>query len=109
MRPLIRSGLPMNLHIGLDPDGYTMYLPQIMKTTVQRWGNSLAIRIPSAVIKEARLAAGSEMRMAWKDGRIVLVPVKQRKYSLRQLLSQVKGSNLHPEVDSGPARGKEAW
>jgi antitoxin MazE len=73
-------------------------------TTVQKWGNSLAIRIPKDVADKVKIYQGSEieMRVFEKDGTITLAPKKQqKKYSLEELLSQCKANNRHDEIDFG--------
>nr|WP_295974138.1 AbrB/MazE/SpoVT family DNA-binding domain-containing protein [uncultured Bacillus sp.] len=73
-------------------------------TTVQKWGNSLAIRIPKDVADRIKICQGSEMEMkvVEKDGTITLIPKKQqKKYSLEELLSQCKANNQHDEIDFG--------
>ena len=80
-----------------------------MKTRVQKWGNSLGIRIPKALALEVDMSESSEVEIQAKDGKILVSPVKRKVLSLRQLLSRVTPDNLHREVDGGFAVGKEAW
>jgi len=80
-----------------------------MDTTIQKWGNSLAIRIPKAFADEVGLDQGSEIDIQIVDGQIVIKPVKKLTYDLETLLSQVIESNLHAEVDTGTATGDEVW
>ena len=80
-----------------------------MKVNVQRWGNSLAVRIPKPVAVEADLAEGTQVDMKLAKGKVVLVPVRRRKPTLDELLERVTRDNLHGEVDFGPPVGKEAW
>lgn len=78
-------------------------------TQVSKWGNSLAVRIPREVAKEARIAEGDRVTLdLTTDGSIVLRSTR-RKYELRQLVSQITKKNRHSETDWGPAVGKEAW
>lgn len=75
-----------------------------MATTVQKWGNSLAIRIPKDVAERVEIQQGSEMeiKVVGKEGTITLVPKKQqRKYSLDELLAQCKPAYRHDEIDFG--------
>ena len=80
-----------------------------MNTKVQRWGNSLAVRIPKAFAEEVGLTDGSPVEMRLVDGRLLVEPVSTRPLSLDELLDGVTESNLHSEVDTGPAQGSEAW
>ena len=79
-----------------------------MRTRVQKWGNSLAVRIPKPFAEGAGLRPSSEVEMSLEKGEVRLSPVRPR-WKLRQLLSKVTKRNLHTEVDSGPAVGREAW
>ena len=77
--------------------------------TVSKWGNSLAIRIPRAVAKEARLNEGDSLALDLdRDGAIVLRPTR-RKYELSELVSRITSKNRHRETDWGPAQGRESW
>ena len=80
-----------------------------MNTKVQRWGNSLAVRIPKSFAEEVGLVDGSPVEMRLVDGGLLVEPVSTRPLSLAELLNGVTASNLHAELDSGPAQGSEAW
>jgi antitoxin MazE len=79
-----------------------------VRTRVQKWGNSLAVRIPKPFAEGAGLRPSSEVEVSLEKGEVRLSPVRPR-WKLRQLLSKVTKGNLHTEVDSGPAVGREAW
>ncbi len=80
-----------------------------MKTRVQKWGNSLALRIPKFFAAEVGLDRDSSVEVSLIDGKLTIVPDTKPKFTLKQLLSQVTNENLHHEVDTGPAMGNEAW
>ena len=75
--------------------------------TIQKWGNSLAVRIPSVTAKQAEVTAGTPVEIVAQDGAIVVRPKKRRKYRLRELLKNCKPRQLHGEVDFGPDVGRE--
>jgi antitoxin MazE len=79
-----------------------------METKVQKWGNSLGVRIPRSVAAEARLSAGSAVQISAQDDAIVIRPVSRLRYSLAELLKGVKRGNLHSQVPTGEPVGKEA-
>ncbi len=79
-----------------------------MLSKVQKWGNSLAIRIPKAYAEEASLKEGSEVNIRVEKGKIIIEPLKD-KYNLDDLLSQVKEENIHKEYNWGKPTGKELW
>jgi antitoxin MazE len=80
-----------------------------MLTKVQKWGNSLAVRIPKAFALDARLNNDSVVEVSLVDGQIVIKPVASPAWSLEQLLSGVTSNNLHHENDTGGAVGNEVW
>jgi antitoxin MazE len=80
-----------------------------MLTHIQKWGNSLALRIPQSVAQEIGLSQYSAVEVSLVDGRLVIVPVAKRKVTLAKLLAQVTAENIHQEVDTGSATGREAW
>jgi antitoxin MazE len=80
-----------------------------MKAKVQKWGNSLGIRIPKALAQEVEVDCDSEVTMTSQDGKIIISPRRQKSFSLRQLLSRVTEANLHDEIATGDPMGKETW
>lgn len=75
-----------------------------MSTTVQKWGNSLAVRIPSGVAERAKIEQGSEieMKVVGNQGIITITPRKKRKkYSLEELVSKITPENRHEYIDLG--------
>ena len=80
-----------------------------MRARVQRWGNSLALRIPSAFAVETTIEQGSEVELTLEDGRLVVTPLAEPAFSLDALLAGVTPDNLHAEVDTGAPEGVEAW
>lgn len=80
-----------------------------MLTKVQKWGNSLALRIPKAFAIDARLENDSVVEVSLVDGQIVIKPIVAPTWTLEQLLSGVNTDNLHHETDTGNAVGNEVW
>ena len=80
-----------------------------MKAKIQKWGNSLGIRIPKALAQEVALETDSEVDLAALDGKLVISPMAPRALSLRHLLSKVTATNTHGEISTGGVRGREAW
>lgn len=80
-----------------------------MKARVQRWGNSLAVRIPKAFAAELGLEGGAEVELTLDDGSLTLRPVEPPGYRLDELLDRVTRSNRHGEEDFGAPAGGEAW
>jgi antitoxin MazE len=80
-----------------------------MKSKVQKWGNSLAVRIPKVFAEEVGLQDDSQIEMRLFKGGLLLEPSSTWTPSLGELLEGVTDDNLHDEVDTGPAQGSEAW
>ena len=80
-----------------------------MKTQIQKWGNSLAVRIPKAFAVDLGLAQNSAVELALEDGSIVVRPSPRTQYQLSDLLERVTENNLHNEEGFGEAVGSEEW
>ena len=80
-----------------------------MKTSIGKWGNSPAIRIPNALMREAQLSNKQQVNILVSRGRIIIEPLRDPEYSLDELVSQISAANLHDEVDFGEPVGKEIF
>jgi antitoxin MazE len=78
-----------------------------MRTHVQKWGNSLAVRIPKSFAEEIGIDNESPVDISLHEGRLVIAPVKDSSYSLDQLLSEVTPDNVPGEAHAGPILGDE--
>ena len=74
---------------------------------IQKWGRSLAIRIPAAMARRLKLSAAQVVDITIKGDSIVITPKKPRKYSLRELLRGITPDKVHEEIDWGPDVGRE--
>lgn len=80
-----------------------------MLTKVQKWGNSLALRIPKAFALDAQLENDSVVEVSLIDGQIVIKLIAAPTWTLEQLLSGINNNNIHHEFDTGNAIGNEVW
>jgi len=80
-----------------------------MRVQIQKWGNSLALRIPKPFAEEAEVREGTSVDLSLVEGKLVVVPDVKGRYTLKQLLSKVTKANLHKEVSLGGAVGREGW
>lgn len=80
-----------------------------MLTKVQKWGNSLALRIPKAFATDAHLENDTVVEVSLVEGQIVVKPVAAPEWTLDKLLAGINRRNLHHEIDTGDAAGKEVW
>lgn len=79
-----------------------------MRTSIAKWGNSLAVRIPRQVIERANLREGEAVEVTAKGGALVVAAVRPR-YRLSDLLAKETAKTRHAEIDWGKPRGKEVW
>lgn len=80
-----------------------------MRVKIQKWGNSLAARIPKPFAQEADVQEGAVVDLTFEDGKLVATPTAPGRDSLMQLLRRVTKRNLHGEVDLGGVVGRESW
>jgi antitoxin MazE len=80
-----------------------------MKSTIKKWGNSAAIRIPAAVMKAVEFDLDEIVDVREEKGRIIIEPVRQKAYDLHALLKGITPKNQHQAADFGPALGEEVW
>ncbi|HAZ6178297.1 TPA: AbrB/MazE/SpoVT family DNA-binding domain-containing protein [Escherichia coli] len=77
------------------------------QVTVKKWGNSVSVRLPAAIVRAASLHVDDEVELSVKDGAITIVPVRTKEYTLEALMAGVSGENIHDEIDFGKPVGKE--
>lgn len=77
-----------------------------MKTKAQKWGNSLAVRVPKGIVEQSGIREGDALNIEVADESIVLMP-QRRGYRLESLLKDIRKDNLHDEADFGAPRGRE--
>lgn len=78
-----------------------------MQTRVQRWGNSLALRIPKPFADDLGLAADGAVEVTISKGRLIVMPAASP--TLSELLAGITDKNRHALEDWGSPVGKEAW
>ena len=77
-----------------------------MQTVVQKWGNSLGIRIPALYSKDLELKNGSIVEISEEEGKLVIIPIR---ISLNELLAKVTTENIHETIETGFSVGNEEW
>ena len=78
-----------------------------MEAVIRKWGNSPALRLPSAALKEAGYALEQKVELVVSRGRIVIQPSENVSYNLDDLVSGITADNSHSEVSVGKPVGKE--
>lgn len=75
--------------------------------TIQKWGNSLALRIPAALVEQLQAREGSAVDLEVREGELIVRPQERPRLQLSDLLKNCKPSQLHGETDFGPEVGRE--
>ncbi len=78
-----------------------------MKAIIQKWGNSLGVRIPSIIAKDLMLENGSKVELIEENDKIIIQPQKGPR--LEDLLQAINESNIHKEMEFDGPYGNEAW
>ena len=78
-----------------------------MEAVIQKWGNSLGIRIPNLIARELSLKNGSVVDINDNGKEIVIKPVKKSKLS--EMLERINDENIHQEVETVGPVGNEIW
>lgn len=79
-----------------------------LRSSVGKWGNSAAVRIPASLLAQASLKDKQAIDLVLSGGRITLEPVTNQELCLDDLLSGITSSNLHESIEFGQPLGKEA-
>ena len=79
-----------------------------MQTTVSKWGNSLALRLPRHVAEGAKLTEGQTVEFEVSADSLIVRPTRKR-FKLADLLANYKKSHAHEETDWGKPEGDEVW
>jgi antitoxin MazE len=77
-------------------------------TRIQKWGNSLGLRIPRSFAREARVEQGSTVDLSVKGGRLIIIPIQPGKWRLESLLAGITPGNLHAEQFGDEPVGRES-
>ena len=80
-----------------------------MQVKIQKWGNSLAMRIPKSFAFQARIGQDEYVNLTLDDDKIIVESVEKKQFTLKELVAGIKKSNLHREIDSGDKMGAEHW
>ncbi len=86
-----------------------------MQMTIKKWGNSLATRIPKAVVESINLRLNQDIDIEAVGGKIIITPVKDRKeYKLEELLNQCKPGSMELNKEdqewlNAEPVGREVW
>jgi antitoxin MazE len=62
-------------------------MPKSATLTLQQWGNSLAVRIPAAVARSARLKVGQPVEVSAQDSNVLVKALGEVRLTLAQKLA----------------------
>lgn len=79
-----------------------------MTTTLDRWGNSLGIRVPKALAEAVGLQAGDRVDISVERGKVIIQPARPR-YYLDELLAGITPENQHPSTDDVAVGRERFW
>ena len=79
-----------------------------MDAVIRKWGNSPALRLPSAVLKEAGYSLEQRVELIVSEGRIIIQPSTKVEYDLDELINGIDARNAHSEFSFGNSVGNEA-
>jgi antitoxin MazE len=77
-----------------------------MYSTIQKWGNSQAVRLPKAILDKASLKENDKVEIKVQDGNLVIIPVKKH-VTLKERIAEYKGDYQCDEWNTGTPTGKE--
>ena len=82
---------------------------EIMEARIQKWGNSLGIRIPSSILKSLNIKSNDILNISQEDDKIIISIPKKNKISLEEKFKNYHGENLAKEFSWDDPVGKEIW
>ena len=80
-----------------------------MRSKIQKWGNSLALRLPKAFASELGIDQGTAVELSIEQDRLLVTPATTKARALARLVAKVTPENVHGEVMTGGAVGRETW
>lgn len=80
-----------------------------MDTTIQKWGNSFAVRLPKVVTQKLRVGVGTKVRVDVDKRRIIIQQVPKKRETLEDLVAHITPETRHKKIDWGGPVGKEIW
>jgi len=80
-----------------------------MHVKIQKWGNSLALRIPKSYAEDIKLHKGAVVDIREAEGKLIIKPAEKKEMTLKHLLLKVSKENIHNEIDTGESVGNESW
>jgi len=67
--------------------------------TLRTLGGSVVMTIPKPILDQAHLRSGAQVEIEYRDGRLVVEPRAQPKYTLAELLARCDAGSLAPSAE----------
>jgi len=80
-----------------------------METKIQKWGNSLGVRLPKNITQNKSLKDGSRVLVSESDNKIIIESIVDETQSLSGMLKKITDNNIHKETEWGASKGNEVW
>jgi antitoxin MazE len=80
-----------------------------MRQKVEKWGNSLVVRIPRPLADRVQIREGSVVEVEVEDGVITIQAVSPGEYALDELVAGITDENRHHDIGRGAPIGDEVW
>jgi antitoxin MazE len=80
-----------------------------LKARIQKWGNSLALRIPKPLAEKASLRENSVVDVTVRSGKLLVVAIEEPQPTLEDLVAKITPRNWHAEIETGKPVGNEVW
>jgi antitoxin MazE len=80
-----------------------------MEARLQKWGNSVGIRIPNSLLKSLNLSINDKIDLKEDGDRIIITKSKKERVSLEELFKNYNGENLAKEFEWDDPVGNEIW
>jgi antitoxin MazE len=82
---------------------------RVMISKLIKIGNSLCVRLPAVFTKELKLSDNSPIEIKNDKEQIIITPIELKNYDSKELFSKISEENLHSEIQTGKAIGREVW
>ena len=79
-----------------------------MQVALQKWGNSLALRITAGFARQIKVRQGDPVQLSLADNKLTIQPAKPC-FQAKSLIRKIRKNQLHKETDWGCPRGSEVW
>lgn len=80
-----------------------------MEARLQKWGNSIGIRIPSNILKALNLKENDIIDLIQEEEKIVISKSQKKKISLRERFKEYNDKNLAKDFSWDEPKGREIW